>query len=73
MDKTHSEKDIRRAKMCLDCQVCSHARKTQKGLAFTFVKLIEGHFCPYCKSYEKVYGKKAHEPFEPSNIKQPQR
>jgi hypothetical protein len=26
------------------------------------VKLIEGSVCPYCKAYERVHGRKAHEP-----------
>ena len=34
----------------------------QKGFAYWFVKKIEGGICPFCKAYEKVYGKKAHEP-----------
>jgi hypothetical protein len=42
--------------------VCGHARKTQKGLAFWFVRCVEGSVCPYCKAYERVYGRKAHEP-----------
>jgi hypothetical protein len=33
-----------------------------RGLAFWFVKTIEGSICPYCQAYEKVYGRKAHEP-----------
>ena len=30
--------------------------------AYWFVKKIEGSVCPQCKAYEKVYGRKAHEP-----------
>jgi len=51
-----------RAEKCAECPVCVRARKKQRGLAFLFVKLIEGGLCPYCRSYEKVHGKKAHEP-----------
>jgi len=57
-----TEKDRKLAKMCLQCPVCKHARKKQKGLIFWFVKKIESGICPNCKAYEKVYGKKAHEP-----------
>ncbi len=57
-----SEKDRKMARMCLQCKVCSRARKKQKGFAFWFVKKIESGFCPFCKAYEKVYGRKAHEP-----------
>jgi uncharacterized protein CbrC (UPF0167 family) len=54
------------AEMCLKCTVCSKAREKQKGFAFWFVKKIEGGMCPYCKAYEKVYARKAHEPLPPS-------
>jgi hypothetical protein len=57
-----TEKDRAMAKRCVECPVCKTARQNQKGLAFWFVKTIEGGVCPYCKAYEKVYGKKAHEP-----------
>lgn len=60
-----TDKDRELAQRCLDCAVCNHARKKQRGLAFWFVKAIEGALCPYCKAYEKVYGRKAHEPFPP--------
>ena len=63
MDQTNpSEKDKERAQKCLDCPVCKQARKKQKGISFWVVKNVEGGICPYCKSYEKVYGRKAHEP-----------
>ncbi|MFP4380499.1 MAG: hypothetical protein ACLFUS_08350 [Candidatus Sumerlaeia bacterium] len=50
------------AKHCSRCPVCSHARKKQKGLAYWMVKNVESHVCPACRSYEKVYGRKAYEP-----------
>jgi hypothetical protein len=56
-----TEKDKEKADKCLECPVCMHARKKQKGFAYWFVKKIERGFCPYCKAYEKVYGRKAHE------------
>ena len=62
MEQTITEKERQMAKGCLDCPVCKHARKKQKGLAFLFVKYVEGGLCPNCKAYEKVYGRKAHEP-----------
>jgi transposase-like protein len=58
---TITEKDRQMAKQCLECPVCTKARVNQKGFFFWFVKRIEGSVCPYCKAYEKVYGKKAHE------------
>jgi hypothetical protein len=57
-----TEKDRQMAKKCLECPACKHARKKQKGFLFWFVKTIEGDLCPYCKAYEKVYGRKAHLP-----------
>jgi hypothetical protein len=56
-----SERDRAMAKRCVECPVCNHARKRQRGLAFWFVKRIEGGLCPYCKAYERVYGRRAHE------------
>jgi len=50
------------AKKCEECTVCRRARKKQKGLAYQFVKRIEGGLCPFCRAYERVHGRKAHEP-----------
>jgi hypothetical protein len=49
------------AAVCTVCPVCRTARRNQKGFLYSFVKTIEGRFCPFCMAYEKVYGKKAHE------------
>ena len=57
-----TQKDRELAKRCLTCPLCRRARAKQRGLAFWFVKHLEGGLCPACKSYEKVYGRKAHEP-----------
>ncbi|MBN1294186.1 MAG: hypothetical protein JXB48_20290 [Candidatus Latescibacteria bacterium] len=57
-----TQKDRDMAKTCLNCPMCRRAREKQKGLVFLFVKFIEGSLCPNCKAYEKVYGRKAHEP-----------
>jgi uncharacterized protein CbrC (UPF0167 family) len=56
-----TENDRKKAQRCVECPVCTQARKQQKGFAFWFVKNIENGICPYCAAYEKVYGKKAHE------------
>ena len=61
-----TEKDIKLAKMCAECKLCGHARVKQRGIAFWFVSKIEGRICPMCKAYEKVYGRKAHEPIPPA-------
>lgn len=49
------------AKVCEFCPVCLHARHYQEGLVYEFVKGVEGDICPFCKAYERVHGKKAHE------------
>ncbi len=49
------------AKICEFCPVCLHARHHQKGMVFDFVKNVEQDICPFCKAYERVHGKKAHE------------
>lgn len=59
---TITEKDRQMAQQCLECPVCTRARTNQKGFFYWFVKKIEGGVCPFCKAYEKVYGRKAHEP-----------
>ena len=64
MTTAATEKEIEMAQVCLKCPVCNHARSKQRGVAYWFVKNIEGGFCPYCQAYEKVYGQKAHEPRE---------
>ena len=56
-----SEKDRWMAQRCVECPVCTRARRQQKGFTFWFVKNIEDGLCPFCKAYERVYGKKAHE------------
>ena len=57
-----TEQDRKKAEQCLNCPVCRRARRKQKGLCFWFVKKLEAGVCPACKAYEKVYGRKAHEP-----------
>jgi uncharacterized protein CbrC (UPF0167 family) len=57
-----TDTDHKLAKFCISCPVCRHARKKQQGAAFWFVKKIEGDLCPFCKAYERVYGRKAHQP-----------
>lgn len=59
-----TEADRIAAAKCLECVLCKNARKNQRGLAFLFVKYVERGLCPQCKAYEKVYGRKAHEPIE---------
>jgi len=62
-----TEKDRQLARQCLQCPMCRIARGAQRGFAFWFVKAIEGGMCPACKAYERVYGRKAHEPI-PDNL-----
>ena len=57
-----TDRDRTNAQTCLDCPVCRRARKKQRGLAYWFVRNVEGGLCPKCRAYEKVHGRKAHEP-----------
>lgn len=57
-----TDEDRKKAESCLQCPVCRHAREKQRGLAYWFVKTVEGGLCPNCKAYERVYGRKAFEP-----------
>ena len=59
---TITGKDKVKAQVCDVCLICKRARKKQKGLAYWFVKKVEGNICSFCIAYEKVYGRKAHEP-----------
>ena len=56
-----SAKDQWMAQKCVDCKLCSYARGKQKGVLFWIVKNIEPRICPFCRAYERVYGRKAHE------------
>jgi len=57
-----TDRDRILAKICESCPICRHARRKQQGVAFSFVKTIENSICPFCQAYEKVQGRKAHEP-----------
>jgi hypothetical protein len=49
------------AKICESCPVCRSAQRNQQGLANRFVRGIEENICPFCRAYERVHGRKAHE------------
>ena len=55
------------AEKCVNCSVCGKARRSQRGVAFWFVRTIEKKLCPYCQAYAKVYGRAAHEP-DPAEV-----
>ena len=48
------------ARVCVNCPVCRRARRNQRGPAFQLVKQVETKVCPFCRAYERVYGRKAH-------------
>ena len=52
------------ARACESCPVCRPARRNQQGLANRFVRGIEVGICPFCRAYERVHGRKAHESLE---------
>lgn len=54
--------DRKLARLCEQCPVCRHARNRQKGIAYRLVKGVEQDLCPFCRAYERVHGRKAHEP-----------
>lgn len=49
------------ARICELCPLCRQARRRQEGMAFSIVSRIETSFCPFCRAYERVHGRKAHE------------
>jgi uncharacterized protein CbrC (UPF0167 family) len=57
-----TDRDRALAQRCVECPVCTRARRRQRGVAFWFVKQVEGSVCPFCQAYEKVYGRKVHQP-----------
>ena len=57
-----TDRDRAMAEKCRTCPVCRTARRTQRGFAFWFVRHLESGVCPFCQAYERVYGRKAHEP-----------
>jgi hypothetical protein len=60
-EKSVSEWDRTLASICEHCPVCRQARKSQRGMAFELVKRVETGICPFCRAYERVHGRKAHE------------
>jgi hypothetical protein len=48
------------ARVCANCPVCRRARHRQRGLAFWLVRQVEIKLCPFCRAYERVYGRRAH-------------
>ncbi|HOW67208.1 MAG TPA: hypothetical protein P5186_25815 [Candidatus Paceibacterota bacterium] len=56
-----SKLDLALAKVCQNCPVCRRARSQQSGAAFRLVQSVENRLCPFCRAYERVYGRKAHE------------
>jgi hypothetical protein len=60
-----SERTRALAQRSVNCVLCERARRRQAGLAFWLVKTFEG-LCPFCRAYEKVYGRKSHEAVAPA-------
>lgn len=48
------------ARVCMNCPVCRRARRRQRGLAYQLVTGVEERVCPFCRAYERVFGRKAH-------------
>ena len=62
MENAENDKDRKLAQVCVKCPVCTHARRKQRGVAFWLVTNVDSKVCPFCKAYERVHGRKAHEP-----------
>lgn len=58
---TPSKLDRALAGVCRNCPVCRRARRQQSGAAFWLVNKVERRVCPFCRAYERVYGRKPHE------------
>ncbi len=59
--KTATQWDKALAGVCTKCPVCRQARKRQRGAAFWLTSKVETRLCPFCRAYERVFGRKAHE------------
>jgi len=60
--KTSNQPDRALARVCLNCPICRRARKQQRGMAYWLTSKVESRFCPFCRAYERVYGRQAHQP-----------
>jgi len=63
--------DLLLAKVCLNCPGCRRGRKRQEGAAYWFTGKVEDRGCPFCRAYERVYGRKAHEPLRETSENDP--
>lgn len=66
--RQHSTLTRMLAAVCVHCTLCHHARKRQRGLAFMLVCKVEERLCPFCRAYQRVYGRKAHEPMPEESV-----
>jgi len=53
------------AKACVNCPVCRRARQRQHGIAYELVKRVEARICPFGRAYERVTGRRSHQPVPP--------
>ncbi len=56
-----SKVDRALAAVCGTCPLCRRARAKGEGVAFRIVMKAEAKICPFCRAYERVHGRKAHE------------
>jgi rubrerythrin len=70
-DTPNRKIDLVLAKVCLNCPVCRRSRQKQHGAAYWFTGKVEDRVCPFCRAYERVYGRKAHEPLLNARISVP--
>jgi lipoate synthase len=67
VDPKASSLDKALAGVCANCPICRRARWRQTGAAFWLVKRVETKSCPFCRAYERVHGRKAHERITPKD------
>lgn len=67
-----SKLEMALAGVCRSCPVCRTARRRQAGFAYWLVNRVERSLCPFCRAYERVYGRKAHEGGTSRCVQQPQ-
>jgi hypothetical protein len=56
-----SKLDRALASVCWNYPVCRTARQRREGAAWWLVRRLKRGLCPFCRAYERVYGRAAHE------------
>jgi hypothetical protein len=65
ISKSNQSRPSALASVCVNCPVCRHARRTQRGFAFWLVRTVERKVCLFGRAYERAFGRPPHEPNRP--------